>query len=91
MPQHDLLIKLAKVLTTTGREKIAPKNFAMPKSEKYPIHDLAHARNALARVAQHGSSSEQAQVRSKVYAKYPALKERSMEKSSMLRSIAARL
>lgn len=37
----------------------------------YPIPDKNHARNALARVAQHGSPSEQATVRRKVHAKYP--------------------
>ncbi len=37
----------------------------------YPIPDKAHARNALARVAQHGSPSEMAKVRAKVHAKYP--------------------
>lgn len=82
---HPVLDKIAKELTTKGREKIKPKNFAMPKQEKYPIHDLSHARNALARVSQFGSPAEQATVRSKVYAKYPGLKERKMEKTSSLR------
>ena len=86
MSDRDLLVKLAKVLTTKGRENIAPKNFALPKSERYPIHDIAHARNALARVAQNGSPSEQEQVRSKVHAKYPSL-----DKSAMLQDLAARL
>jgi len=80
----SVIEKLAKELTTAGRNKIKPKNFAMPKQEKYPIHDLSHAKNALARVSQHGTPAEQAQVRSKVYSKYPALKERVMEKKSKL-------
>jgi hypothetical protein len=33
--------------------------------------DESHARNALARVAQHGSSAEKAAVRAKVKAKFP--------------------
>ena len=67
--------KIAKELTTRGRKQIDEKNFALP-GRRYPIHDLAHARNALARVAQHGSPEEQDKVRSAVYRKYPALKER---------------
>jgi len=80
----SLLEKIAKKLTTTGREHIKPSNFVFPKEEKYPIHDLAHARNALARVSANGSPSEKASVESKVYSKYPALKERSQEKTSEL-------
>ena len=43
---------------------------------RYPIHDLAHARNALARVAQYGSTYEKATVKAAVYKKYPRLKKR---------------
>lgn len=71
--------KEAKVLTTKGRKHIAEENFALP-GRRYPIHDLAHARNALARVAQNGSPEEQSKVRSAVYSKYPALKERKEDK-----------
>lgn len=59
-------------LTTAARKKIAPKNFAGP-DRSYPIEDKAHARNALARVAQHGSSALKAKVRAKVHAKYPSI------------------
>ena len=68
------LEKLARVLTEVGRKHIKEKNFAIPDKEKYPIHDIAHARNALARVAQHGTPEEQKQVRARVYAKYPSLR-----------------
>ena len=60
-----------KKLTTAGREKIKSKNFALPKERSYPIHDKAHARNALSRVSQFGSSEEKKKVRAKVHAKYP--------------------
>lgn len=40
----------------------------------YPIPDISHARNALARVSQFGSSTEKARVRAAVYAKFPQLK-----------------
>ena len=63
------------VLTAKGRKRIAPGNFAIPP-DRYPIHDLAHARNALARVAQHGTPEEQKKVRAAVYRKYPQLKKR---------------
>ncbi|WP_200962658.1 hypothetical protein [Terrabacter sp. Soil810] len=48
----------------------------MPEQMKYPypILDLEHARNALARVAQHGTAAEQEKVRAAVVKKYPSLK-----------------
>ncbi len=64
------LQKTAKVLTTKGRKHIAEENFALP-GRRYPIHDKAHARNALARVAQHGSPDEQAKVKAAVHKKFP--------------------
>jgi len=79
--------KLSKELSVTGRKHVAKKNFVYPKEKRYPIHDLAHARNALARVSAHGTPGEQSTVRAKVYKKYPALKERSMEKKSSIEEI----
>ena len=71
-------------LTYKGRERMKKSEFAIP-SEKdkenpaghgaYPINDIEHARNALARVAQHGTPEEQAEVRRKVHAKYPSIDE----------------
>jgi len=69
-------------ITTAGRRALSREQFALPDGKRpgtagdYPIHDIAHARNALARVAQHGTSSEQARVRAAVYRKYPELKKR---------------
>lgn len=63
-------------LTAKGRHQIAAKNFALP-GERYPIHDLAHARNALSRVAQNGSPAEKSKVKAAVKRKYPALAKRS--------------
>lgn len=71
---------MAELKTMKQRKAIPSKNFALPgkgagPSGKgpgaYPIHDKAHARNALARVAQHGTPEEKATVRRKVHAKYP--------------------
>lgn len=63
-------------LTTAERKKIPGKEFAGP-DRSYPIEDKAHARNALSRVSQHGSSEEKARVRAKVHAKYPGIGKKS--------------
>ena len=72
-------------LTAKRRKALPAKDFALPgkgegKSGKgsgsYPIPDASHARNALARVAQHGTPSEKATVRAKVKAKFPNIGKR---------------
>jgi hypothetical protein len=68
-------------LTAKGRAQISSKNFALPGG-RYPIEDASHARNALARVSQHGSSEEKAKVRAKVHAKYPGIGEGEKRKST---------
>ena len=60
------------VLTAKTRKRLKPKQFALGAG-RYPIHDPAHARNALARVSQHGSPAEQAKVRAAVKRKYPGI------------------
>jgi len=69
-------------LSGKQRQSMPSSSFALPgkgegKSGKgsgsYPIPDASHARNALARVAQHGTSQEKAQVRAKVKAKFPGI------------------
>jgi hypothetical protein len=69
-------------LTTARRRALPSSDFALPGkgsgpsgkgSGSYPIPDASHARNALARVSQHGSPAEQAAVRRKVQAKFPAI------------------
>ena len=57
-------------LTSAKREKLKERSFALPDERKYPIHDESHARNALARVAQHGTPEEQKQVRNAVARRY---------------------
>jgi len=62
---------------SVGRYKNVPaKDFAGP-SGTYPIPDLAHARNALARA--HFSPHASA-IKAKVYSKYPELKKRHEER-----------
>ena len=58
-------------LTYQARKALPKKSFVFPGKRSYPINDLAHARNALARVAQHGSPAEMARVRSAVHKKFP--------------------
>lgn len=59
-------------LTAAARKKLPASDFALGKGH-YPIEDKAHARNALSRVSQFGSSSEQARVRAKVHKKFPGI------------------
>lgn len=63
-------------LTYFERKHMPKSEFAVPGKREggkggYPINDMAHARNALSRVSQFGSSTEKAEVRAKVHAKYP--------------------
>ena len=58
-----------------NRNRLKDSSFALPDERKYPIPDIEHARNALARVAQHGSADEQKKVRRAVEKKYPNLKQ----------------
>lgn len=72
-------------LTSHQRNALPTKSFALA-GRRYPINDANHARNALARVAQYGSPSEKAAVRSKVSNKYPGI-----GKSDMLQGMQNRI
>ena len=69
-------------LTAADRRHLPSSSFALPGhgagpagkgSGSYPIPDASHARNALARVAQHGTAEEQARVRGAVHRRFPAI------------------
>ncbi len=64
-------------LSSEERDKLPDSDFVFPHDDpskrRYPIPDVSHARNALARVAQHGTPSEQEKVRHAVHSRYPAL------------------
>jgi hypothetical protein len=62
-------------LDTQERKRLPKKDFAV-KGGHYPIEDKSHARNALARVSEFGSSSEKAEVRQKVERKFPSIDEK---------------
>ena len=72
-------------LTAKQRQRLPKSDFALPGrgegkkgagAGSYPIPDKAHARNALARVSQHGTPAEKAKVRAKVHSKFPAIGEK---------------
>lgn len=81
----DEFAKIAKKLTVKARKHIDEANFAIPEKApgpgSYPIHDLAHARNALARVSAEGTPEEKRRVRAAVYAKYPQLLKRKIRRA----------
>lgn len=59
-------------LTAASRAGLPTSAFAL-SGGRYPIHDAAHARNALARVAQFGTPEEQRRVRAAVRSRYPTM------------------
>lgn len=67
-------------LSYAERQKMPSGEFALPGAGtgpkgkgggSYPIPDESHGRNALARVAQHGTPEEKAKVRAAVHRKFP--------------------
>jgi hypothetical protein len=63
-------------LTTKTRNRMKDSSFALPRQRAYPIPDLSHARNALARLAQFGTDGEKSKVRRAVEEKFPSLKQK---------------
>lgn len=59
-------------LTSKARDALPDTAFVFPKERRYPIQDIGHARNALARSS---GKSEESAVKAAVYKKYPSLKE----------------
>lgn len=57
-------------LTTATRNDIPKSEFAIPETRSYPIHDMSHARNALARSS---GKPEEARVRAAVHRHFPEL------------------
>lgn len=58
--------------TIKGRAAMPTSDFALP-GKKYRIDDAAHARNALARVAQNGTPAQRSKVKAAVARKYPSI------------------
>ena len=57
-------------LTSTEREDLPQGDFVFPKTRRYPIEDVAHARDALARSS---GKPEHATVVAAVKRKYPKI------------------
>ena len=62
-------------LTAKMRKAIPGSKFALP-GRRYPIEDPNHARAALSRISQFGSSAEKAKVRAAVHRRYPGIGKR---------------
>lgn len=60
-------------LSAKRRKRMRAGSFAIPSERKYPIDTKNRARNALARVAQHGTASEKAKVRAAVRRRFPSI------------------
>jgi hypothetical protein len=60
-------------LTTKQRNSLPNSVFALP-GRRYPLENVSHARNALARVAQNGTAAEIRAVHAAVYRRFPQLK-----------------
>lgn len=58
-------------LSYKARKALNKSSFVYPGERRYPIEDLSHARNALARSS---GKAEEGRVRSAVYRKYPSLR-----------------
>ncbi len=59
-------------LTAQERKALPATAFALP-GRRYPIPDVAHARNADARVAQHGTPAEKVKVMAAVHRRFPTV------------------
>jgi len=68
---NDIQIDLqAAVLTSKKRKSLPAQSFVFQKDRRYPIHDRAHAANALARSS---GKPEAAAVKRAVCRRYPDL------------------
>lgn len=59
-------------LTTARRKALPTSTFAGPH-RSYPIPDMSHARNALARASQFATPTVKAKVRAAVHRRYPSI------------------
>lgn len=59
-------------LTTAARNALPDSDFAGP-GRTYPVEDASHARNALARGAQHAGPALQSKIKGKVSRKFPKI------------------
>jgi len=79
------------ILTSNARNHLRPAEFAVRETRSYPIPDEGHARNALSRVAEFGSSREQARVRAAVHHKFPSVGSPKPAENNQHKSIGHRI
>ncbi len=77
-------------LTTKKRNALPGKSFALP-GRRYPIEDKSHARNALARVSQHGTAQEKAEVRRKVASRYPGMSKKGGKRGQQRKRVSGKV
>lgn len=74
-------------LTAAQRRALPTSAFAGP-GRSYPIQDAAHARNALARAAQHASSKERKTIERKVRKEFPGIGKPSKDRDAKVAMFA---
>jgi hypothetical protein len=63
-------------LTTEERNALPDSDFAIPERREYPIHNRAHAIDALSRVSANGTQEEKRRVAMAVHRRYPDIREK---------------
>jgi hypothetical protein len=58
-------------LSAAARRKLPASSFVFPGTRSFPIHDLSHAEDALARAS---GRPEESAVKAAVYRRYPQLR-----------------
>lgn len=67
-------------MTAKKRRSLPKSSFAIPGKRAYPIDTKSRARNALARVAQHGSPAQKKRVKAAVRRRFPSIAARGPKK-----------
>lgn len=61
-------------LTAKKRNSLPASDFAGP-GRSFPVNDMSHARNALARASQNAGPALKEKIRAKVHKKFPGIKQ----------------
>lgn len=67
-------------LTTSERNSLPKRDFALEKARKFPIENKSHARDALARAAAKGGRIER-KVEKAVHEKFPSIRIAALKKA----------
>jgi hypothetical protein len=69
-------------LTAKKRNSLPASDFAGP-GRSYPVNNLSHARNALARASGNAGPGLKAKIRAKVHKKFPGIKQHDESRMKM--------